>query len=325
MSESGDYDPGPWTGYSFTSARASYDRHVSRSYDDAVSAKVDPGKLVPTSLETKSESPIVIACDVTGSMGEWPATIFSKLPYLDLEGQEYMGKTMEISFAAVGDAHCDSYPLQVREFTKGKSLEKELKKLIIEGGGGGQIMESYDLAALYYANNVKMPNAINPMFIFIGDESLYDNISKEQARDWARVSLKQRLSTKEAIENLKKKYSVYLVRKPYESGGRDGMSSTDQKIHAQWASMLGEDRIAILPEAGRVVDVIFGLMANETDRIKYFRKELEGRQTEEQVDTVLKSLHTIHDAGDRKLPTPSRGKSIMKGSRRGKEASSLLE
>ena len=170
MSEAGDFTPGVWAGYDFSSARKKYDVHVGRSYGDAVAKRKKATDLVPASLTTNSESPLVIACDVTGSMGEWPAVIFSKLPYLELEGKEYLGPTMEISFAAIGDAYCDQYPLQVRPFTSGTDLKSQLEELVIEGGGGGQACESYELAALYYSRNVGMPNAIKPIFVYIGDE-----------------------------------------------------------------------------------------------------------------------------------------------------------
>src|SRR5688572_23606549 len=136
MSEAGDYDPGPWKGYDFKDARKTYDVHVGRSYDDAKKKKVNVDELVPASIDTDSDYPLVIVCDVTGSMGEWPAVMFSKLPYLDLEGKEYLGPNMKISFAAVGDVYTDKYPLQVRPFAEGTELEKELKSLVIEGNGG---------------------------------------------------------------------------------------------------------------------------------------------------------------------------------------------
>ena len=205
MSEAGDYDPGPWTGYDFKSARKKYDVHVGRSYDDAVAKGKSIDELLEPKLDTGSESPLVIACDVTGSMGDWPATIFSKLPYLDLEGKEYMGKGMEISFAAIGDAYSDQYPLQTRKFCTGKQMEKTLQELVIEGNGGGQTSESYDLAALYYARNVSMPNAIKPIFIFIGDEGLYDFADKTQAKEFAKVSLQGQMPIKQVMEELKMK------------------------------------------------------------------------------------------------------------------------
>src|SRR3989344_223011 len=324
MSEGGDYDPGPWKGYDFGSAKATYDVHVGRSYDAAVSAGKSRDSLVAKTLSTESESPLVIACDVTGSMGEWPATIFSKLPYLDLEGKEYLGKGMEISFAAVGDAYSDKYPLQVRPFVSGKGLEKQLKELVIEGGGGGQQQESYDLATTYYARNVNMPKAISPIFIFIGDEGLYEFVDKDQAKEWARTSIEGRLSSKKAMEELKSKYSVYLVRKPYGDTVGDSRSSEDKLIQKQWESYLGADHIAILPEPGRVVDEIFGILAKETDRINYFEDELKERQRPDQVKTVLKSLHTIHYLPKKSMKKLGEGNSMTRRSMDGKEASSLL-
>jgi hypothetical protein len=326
MSESGDYDPGPWRGHSFTSARKDYDVHVGRSYDDAVSAGKDPKSLVPSSLTTKSESPLVIACDVTGSMGDWPATMFSKLPYLELEGKEYLGKGMEISWAGIGDAYCDNYPLQARPFTSGTDLKKELKELVIEGGGGGQMTESYDLGALYYARNVEMPNAIKPLFIFIGDEGIYDWVDKGQAKTWVGTNIEGRLSGINAMRELQARYSVYLVHKPYGSSGGSGdhMSSDTQKVYRQWSDILGDDHIAYLPDPQRVVDVIFGIMAKETGRLDYFRKELTGRQKPGQVEQVLKSLNSIHNLPDgsmKRLP----GMSVTRGkSKTGKATKSLI-
>lgn len=294
MAESSDYNPGVWKGYDFKTARATYDAHAGRSYADAVDKGVKRADLVPEQLETKSEAPVVIACDVTGSMQEWPATIFSKLPYLDLEGKEYLGETMEISYAAIGDAFSDKYPLQVQPFVGGKEMEASLKKLVIERGGGGSSEESYDLAALYYARNVKMPNAVRPIMIFIGDEGLYSFVDKDKGSEWARVALEKRMSLEDLFAELKRRYSVYIVRKPYGSASSNSRDTADDRIQKQWQEMLGDDHVVSLPEAGRVVDVIFGIFARETNKAKYFKKELEGRQTEEQVELVMKSLKTIH-------------------------------
>lgn len=294
MSESGDYDPGVWKGYDFKSARAKYDVHVGRSYDDAVKTDKKVDDLVPLSVKSESDSPVVICCDVTGSMGEWPATIFSKLPYLDLEGKEYLGEKMEVSFAAVGDCFSDKYPLQVHNFVAGKAMEEVLQKLVVEGGGGGQTTESYDLAALYYSRNCQIPNAIRPIFVLIGDEGPYQFVDKTHGETWGRTTIEGRIGISQIFEELKKKFSVYLVRKPYDRYAGDKMSTTDTRIQKEWEELLGADHVTILPDASRVVDVIFGIFAKETGRGTYFKEELEGRQTPEQVDTVLKSLSTMH-------------------------------
>lgn len=316
--ETSDYDPGDWKGYDFKSARAHYDVHVGRSYADAVSKSVDVNTLVPESIKTNSTSPLVICCDVTGSMGTFPATIFSKLPYLDLEGKEYLGDDMEICFAAVGDVFSDKYPLQVREFTTGTKMKEELESLIIEKGGGGQYMESYDIAAHYFANNCEMPKAVNPLFIFIGDEGLYDFLDMEAAGTWSKSKPQSRMDVKQVINDLKKKFTVYLIRKPYGTTvtSTNEMSGLDLKIQTQWEELLGADHVCILPDANRAVDVIFGILARETNRIDYFRDELKDRQGKDKdgdvkIAVVLKSLHTVHSI--KKLPAPKdHNKSVTK-------------
>lgn len=317
MAETADYDPGGWKGHSFKDARKTYDVHVGRSYADANASGKRPEDLIPTFVETTSEAPLIVMCDVTGSMGTWPAVIFSKLPYLDIEGKSYLGEDMEICFGAIGDATSDKYPFQIREFGTGTVLSDRLKELIIEGNGGGQFKESYELAALYCARNVRMPRAVQqPILIIIGDEGLYDYVEKRHA-NMINVGIEgSRIDTKDIFTELKTKFSTYVVRKPY--GDRH-----EAEIQRQWVQLLGEDHVVSLPGPDRVVDVIFGILARETGKVDYFHSEIEGRQTKEQVETVYKSLENIHA----NLPSkPKSGHSIMvlPGSAGAKKSKHLL-
>jgi hypothetical protein len=316
MSETADYSPGDWKGYDFDAARKTYDKHVGRSYSDATTANKRVADLVPEVIKTESKAPLTILIDVTGSMGDWPAVMFSKLPYMDNECKEYLGEDMEISFAAVGDANSDQYPIQIRPFTKGREMEKQLKELVIEGNGGGQCHESYELTALYYARNAEMPNAKRPIMIIIGDEGFYDHITKEHAK-MAHVKLASKdISTEDVFKELKDMYSVYLIRKPYNSGD-------DKYIQKKWEDLIGKEHIAILPAADRVVDVIFGILAQEKNKVDYFKKEIEDRQRPDQVDTVYKSLKTIH-AIAAPADDDGSGKSVMHTNMKGTKTKRLL-
>jgi hypothetical protein len=314
MSESADFDPGPWRGHDFKTARAVYDVHAGRSYTDAVAKGKDPLSLVPDSVETDSEAPLSILCDVTGSMGDFPATIFSKLGYVDIEGKSYLGPDMKTSFGAIGDVTNDEYPLQVRNFVTGKDMEKELKELVIEGKGGGTAQESYDMAMLYYARNVRMPNAkIKPIFIMIGDEGFYAVTKKEYSK-FFKGTLQGDVPIQQVADELKSKFSVYLIRKHYHTG--------DASIQSAWEGLLGKDHIVELPDASRVVDVIFGILAKETGKVDYFKKELAERQDEDQVKTVMTSLKSIKllEDGDKGRKPAKSMKALPGGSmtRRGK-------
>lgn len=307
MAEGDDYTPATWSsGDSFASARAAYDAHAGRSYAAAATSGKTVADLLPRSITTQSPAPIVIVCDVTGSMGEWPATIFSKLPYLDHEmKKEYFGEGAEICFAAVGDAFSDKYPLQASEFAKGEDMEARLKSLVVEGGGGGGGSESYELAALYFARNCSTPMAMRkPIFIMIGDELPYDTIAPDISERYAHTAAPKYLTVSEVFQELSAKYSVYYIRKPY--GRADESDPNAHHQHKVWSNLVGADRVVFLPEASRVVDVIFGIFARETGKIEYFAKELADRQTPAQVKTVMKSLATVHAAA----PPP---KALVKG------------
>jgi hypothetical protein len=319
MSEGCDYTPASWSaGDTFASARAAYDVHVGRSYDDAVDKGLTASDLLPDSITTDVEAPVVILTDETGSMGSWPATIFSKLGYLDHELESYMGPSTALAFGAFGDATCNErYPVQMRPFGRGQDLQKYLLELVIEGGGGGQQTESAELAMLYVDRNVHAPNATKPVLILITDEMAYSDISAEMAKRWSKASLAKSLSIKEMIESLKSKWSVYVVRKPYQNTNIDSEDFTNRTIREFWEKLVGADHIALLPDASRVVDVIFGILAAETGKINEFREELTDRQLKDadgvvKVKTALKALHTIHHsvlAGSRQLPA---GKSVKK-------------
>jgi len=312
MSESGDYSAGVWEGHDFKSARKTYDAYVGRSYDVAVKAGKGTKDLIAENVKTESTAPLIIVVDETGSMGDWPATIFSKLPYLENEGKEYLGEDFEICFMAVGDAYeAEKYPLQVRPFAKGLDLKDRLKELVIEGGGGGTSQESYDLAALFAAEKIEIPKAIKPIMIFIGDEKCYDTIASDQAERLLGIKLQKTLTTQAVFKKLCDKYSVYVIRKPYQATSDNTMSAADKTITAHWANLIGEDHIANLPEAGRVVDVIFGILAKETGRIAYFEHEIEDRQDDDQVKTVYKSLKTIHKISDTAHKVAG-GKSVLR-------------
>lgn len=297
MSEAGDYTPG-WAGHDFDSARRDYRNHVNTSYNSAVSKGITVNDLVVEFLETKSKNVVRLLTDQTGSMGEWFVTIKSKFPYLEHEARtEYFDKDVVFSVGAFGDApNNEKYPLQIRPYASGKEIATRTDELVHEKNGGGTTYESSELGLLYYARRTKEPNVINSLTIVITDESPYATIDPEMALKVARVELEKRITTNEVVRELQTKTELYVVLKPYSSEVlTDGhLTGTTKRVYTDWAKLVGEDHIALLGDPNRVVDVIFGIMAQVAGRIKYFEKELKDRQRPDQVKTVMTSLKTIH-------------------------------
>ncbi|MHA1233545.1 MAG: hypothetical protein ACTSQL_00490 [Promethearchaeota archaeon] len=242
-------------------------------------------------LLTKAEFPIVIAVDVTGSMRTLPALIFEKLCLLYNEVlyflPEELKDTCEISFAAIGDAYTDSYPIQITDFGKGFELDENIKSLYPEGGGGGQSRESYELMAYYYAKHCATPDILKsprPLFIFIGDEGYYSKINRSQIMQLIGDKPKTDLISEDIFNDLKSKFDVYILRVEYSRSGEE------EGIHKMWKKALGPERVLMLKEPRRVVDVILGIIAASVDRFDGFKERIELRQTPEQVDDVYSSL-----------------------------------
>lgn len=295
MAENEDYDPGPFRTHDFSQERRNYQSFAHERVSEA-KAKGEPvSSLIPTSISTNCPWPLLLGTDVTGSVGkEWLSIFFSKFPYLFIEGKEYMGSQMEVCFGAIGDLYpsasgCgagDKYFLQALSFIQAEKATETIKKLIPEGGGGGQAKENYELFALYVLKNIFFPKARRkPLLIFNGDEAPYESVSRQIASR-INVTLDGEISTAEIFRQLKQKCTVYITRKPYGN-------YEEHDIHRAWVKLLGDSHVCILQSPERVVDVIFGIMAKETGKIQYFKDELTGRQTADQCKEVLGILEPI--------------------------------
>ncbi|MBD3253939.1 MAG: hypothetical protein GF383_02550, partial [Candidatus Lokiarchaeota archaeon] len=201
----------------------SYNIDYKRDYK---AHKIEERKKLPPPLDkvllTKAHFPIVIAVDVTGSMRTLPQLIFEKLCILYNEALYFLPDELkasfEISFSAIGDAYCDQYPLQITDFGKGFELDKNIKSLYPEGGGGGQARETYELTAYYYARRCEMLNTLDlprPMFIFIGDEGFYSKVNLSHIKQLVGDPPSTDLISLEIFEELKRKFDVYILRVEY--------------------------------------------------------------------------------------------------------------
>ena len=106
------------------------------------------------SAEHPASTAIAVMFDVTGSMGEVPVTLQKKLPeLLGLLLRKGYVPDPQILFGAIGDATCDSVPLQVGQFESDNRMDENLENIFLEGGGGGQRTESYELAMYFIARH----------------------------------------------------------------------------------------------------------------------------------------------------------------------------
>lgn len=246
-----------------------------------------PGKLADPrkTIRTTSAVPIVVAVDVTGSMSTWPAEIFDRLPLLYQTLSQYK-PDIEVAFAAVGDATCDRFPLQVTDFAKGIALEDSLAALHGEGGGGGGARESYELLGAYLKHRVRVPEGVRPTLILYGDEGFYPAVDARQAKHVFGMAVEEP-SALDVWRDLAERWDVWHLRKRYDS------ASHDREILAQWTGALGAQRIVHLDDPYRAVDYALGLIARLWGHFEDFKVNMRARQSDAKVEVLANSVLAI--------------------------------
>ncbi|MFH0798155.1 MAG: hypothetical protein V1906_01960 [Candidatus Woesearchaeota archaeon] len=305
--------------YKYDSARRKYLDKLAddarakgpRSYRAASSPNlglVDPrGK----TISSDSKNPIVIGVDVTGSMAEWPREIFDRLPLMYQTLSQYRDD-VEICFGAIGDATCDSYPLQVNDFGKGVDLEEKLKGLFPEGGGGGQHCETYEMFGYFMQEHCNVPNATSPFLFIFGDECYYDHIQPGHVKGIIGDTLQSPIDSKGMWDKLMQKFNVYMLHKPYSDRG------LDRDIVAAWRGALGSQKVIEIPSMERSVDIALGLVAKSWGHFDDFKVNLTARHPDpKDRGSVYKSLMYIDDK-----PT---GKSVVATGTKSKATKSLMD
>lgn len=271
--------------YSFHDARKSYDDvAVAREQSQAFYTYQSPF------LRTEALYPIIVGIDTTGSMEEWPAIFFEKLPLLYREAVKYL-PGCEISFQAINDFPADGadVALQPAPFGKGPQLDELIGQLYPYGGGGGQVMESYEIFAAYNSF-LQAPQAIiKPIAIILGDEAPFPEVPGPVCAHYG-LSRGEAISSRVAFEKLHQACDVFLVRKPYYTTVQE-----DKPIIDTWKriGLMPGERILGIQDPRRVVDVILGVLGILTGKVATFETELVARQEDSQVQEVLNSLHRL--------------------------------
>ena len=148
-----------------------YSARVSSGRAKGVNALLNPAQVAgPTSpfagrvirevcVTTEHPDPtaIQIWLDVTGSNISAAQRVHAKLPTL----QAYLKKgnfcaDPQINVGAIGDATSDRYPLQWGQYESDNRLDDQIAAIILEGAGGGQMCETYELGAYMSARHTHL-------------------------------------------------------------------------------------------------------------------------------------------------------------------------
>ncbi|HEU4349760.1 MAG TPA: hypothetical protein VFR35_18435 [Actinoplanes sp.] len=196
------------------------------------------------SEEHPLSTPIAVLFDVTGSMGGVPRVLQTKLPQLlGLLTRKGYAVDPHILFGAVGDATCDRVPLQVGQFESDNRMDDDLARIVLEGGGGGQKRESYELAMYFMARHTSLDSMLRRgrrgYLFLIGDEMPYPNVKPKEVRAVIGDRLGEPISTEAVLAELQRTFDVYYIMPTAAGWGGD------TEILTRWRRLLGQNVIEL--------------------------------------------------------------------------------
>lgn len=210
--------------YSFDRAAARSVSYQSQSREQIFSNRsIDPLMVIKNKVRESCDSeehptsyPIIIGLDVTGSMGRVPENLIKEaFPEIMKTIMEKGVEHAQICFVGIGDHYSDQAPIQVGQFeTSDELTEKWLKAIYIEGGGGGNNGESYQLAWYFAAFHTKIDSfekrGIKGTLITIGDEPCHASISGKVLKQLFGEGEAEML-TSELMKEVQKKWDIYHI------------------------------------------------------------------------------------------------------------------
>ncbi|HEY1135456.1 MAG TPA: hypothetical protein VGE77_12855 [Nocardioides sp.] len=218
------------------------------------------------SAEHPNSTPIAVFFDVTGSMGSVPRQMQGELAKLHglLQRKGY-AEDPQIMFGAIGDADTDYVPLQVGQFESDNRMDEQLRSIFLEGNGGGQMSESYELAAYFMARHTATDawekRGKKGYLFVIGDETGKPKIRARQLRDILGVDAVEDVQSEALWREVEERWEVFFIL-PRQTAHYDNPT-----VNAYWSDLLGE-RLLRLDDPTAVCDLIaltVGLLEDAID------------------------------------------------------------
>lgn len=213
-----------------SSSFSSYSSYHGRSYDShthRVSGQTFDSRHLKEILNPKGKIreccntdehpntvPVILALDVTGSMGEACKETAAALGQIMIPLYEKF-KDIEVCIMGVGDFECDDAPLQVSQFESDVRVAQQLDEVWMEHGGGGNNYESYTAPWYFGLYNTKLDcydkQGRKGVIITMGDEPLNPDLPVNRLKEYLGIKELGKTKTTTLYAEASKKFDIYHI------------------------------------------------------------------------------------------------------------------
>lgn len=248
---------------SITTAYNNQDMFAARRLDSCL----NPYKVVREcrdSEEHPNTLPVILALDVTGSMGQSAVEVAKQLNVIMTKLYSEV-KDVEFLIMGIGDLAYDESPIQASQFESDIRIAEQLDKVYFEFGGGGNSYESYTAAWYFGAKRTNLDcwnRGKRGIIITMGDEELNPYLPYRALNQALGDSDEQSdVETKKLYEEVSKKFNVYHIHVNHRHyGDSDALANT-------WTEVIGKDnyKVSTLNDIADTITDIIVNNGNNTD------------------------------------------------------------
>ena len=204
--------------------------------------------------------PVILALDVTGSMGHAAIMCAAKLD--EIMTELYKTNTnVEFCVMGIGDLAFDGSPLQVTQFESDVRILDQTTKIYFEGGGGGNGYESYTQAWYFGLHNCKLDcwkRGERGIIITLGDEPLNPYLPHYALQQTVGGEIPNDIETTQLYREACEKFEIYHIAITDESSYHWHKSG----IEETWAPLLGQNFITA--ESAQLPQIISAIVNNHS-------------------------------------------------------------
>ena len=281
---SGTYSASSYVTYSCSSGKTLDSRGYvtsGQTFDErSVNKLLNAKNCIRECVNTKEHPntlPVILALDVTGSMGgACKRTAEALGPIVMGLLNKHPNDDIEFMIMGIGDIECDYSPIQASQFESDIRISKAIDKIYIEGGGGGNAYESYSAAWFFGLNRTKLDcydkQDRKGIIITMGDEPLnpfLDGRLLKEAIGGETTSGK--ILSKDLYNKAKEKFDIYHIAIDDRESSYSHYAS---RIDSTFGQLLGENlKISTIEDLPKVIEDCVSKSITSKNAISSVKKE----------------------------------------------------
>ena len=241
-----------------TATMSSQEMYKSRTLD----AALNPYNVVRECRDSNEHPhtiPVILALDVTGSMGKAAVEVAKKLNVVMTNLYDQV-KDVEFCIMGIGDLAYDRFPIQISQFESDIRIAEQMDKVYFEYGGGGNYYESYTIAWYMGARHTELDcwkRGQRGIIITMGDERMNPYMPMGALNACTGDAVQADIDTAELYKEVVEKYDVYHLDVNHRRWHDNGIKSS-------WKSLLDDKHFREVT-LDSIADTIVEIIVNATE------------------------------------------------------------